>query len=121
MTNVHDTAVDVAELLEAKEAGAMGRVIEDVRLRCIYLASSLHIPTSLLFPKLRYGGRSRKEVTYSRSINRNSPRITRRVRFMTYNMPKNLVSGYPSIRANNTSNSKSPGPSICILRGYIDL
>jgi len=30
MTNVHDTAVDVAELLEAKEAGAMGRVIEGV-------------------------------------------------------------------------------------------
>lgn len=32
---VHDSAVDVAELLEAEEPRAVGRVIEDVRASCI--------------------------------------------------------------------------------------
>jgi hypothetical protein len=30
LTDVHDTTVDIAELLETKESGAMGRVLEDI-------------------------------------------------------------------------------------------
>jgi len=32
-THVHDTAVDVAELLQAEQPGTVGRVIEDVALQ----------------------------------------------------------------------------------------
>lgn len=34
---VHDSAIDVAEFLEAKEPGSVGRVIEIIRLCCQYL------------------------------------------------------------------------------------
>lgn len=33
LTDVHDAAVNVTKLLETKESGALGRVIEDIALK----------------------------------------------------------------------------------------
>lgn len=40
LTDVHDTAVNVAKLLEAKESGALGRVIEDIALKILLVNNS---------------------------------------------------------------------------------
>ena len=44
---VHDSAVDVAELLEAEEAGAVGGVIEDIALRLRSAVVPVSLPGNL--------------------------------------------------------------------------
>lgn len=52
MIHVHDTAVDVAKLLEAEQASAMGRVVEDIGL-CL---ESVDVPLMVVVTIKTYGG-----------------------------------------------------------------
>lgn len=78
-TYVHDTAVDVAELLEAKEPGAMGGVIEGVGL----VAGSLEPSLTASPIRCTVVARGQASPTNSSGIDGHSTRVCCGIRFLT--------------------------------------